>query len=159
MIDKFVDVSGITPVSQFPKCSPHHPCTELCETDKLLIPHPNLTIHEVLEVCVNVGICSWKEICTPVGRKVVVEGKRQIKVTFVADDPCQTVHCAHFEIAFCTLILLGPNKDDVVQVCSAIEDISVKCLDCRSVAVTTVVFICPVFKNACDYQPQVNFNR
>lgn len=151
MSSKFVDVSGITPSSQFPKCPPNYPFTQFCETDKLYIPRPNPNICDVLEVCVNVVICSSKVICTPVGRKVVIEGKKQIKVTFVADDPCQSVHCAHFEIPFCSLILLGHSKDEVIQVCSAIEDISVRCLDSRCLTVTTIIFICPVFKKAHDY--------
>jgi len=151
MSSKFVDVTGITPTSQFPNCPPRHPFTEFCETDKLCIPHPNPNIRVVLEVCVNVVICSAKIICTPVGNKVVVEGTKQIKVTFAADDPCQSVHCAHFEIPFCSIILLGPIKDEVIQVCSAIEDISVRCLDCRCLIVNTVIFICPVFEEAYNY--------
>jgi len=151
MSSKCVDVTGITPTSQFPKCPPRHPFTEFCETDKLCIPHPHPNIHDVLEVCVNVVICSAKIICTPVGNKVVVEGTKQIKVTFAADDPCQSVHCAHFEIPFCSLILLGPIKDEVIQVCSAIEDISVRCLDCRCLIVNTVIFICPVFEEPYNY--------
>lgn len=151
MSSKLIDVSGITPASQFPNCPPHHPFTEFCETDKLFIPHPNPNIREVLEVCVSLFICSSKVICTPAGTKIVIEGKKQIKVTFVADDPCQSVHCAHFEIPFCSLILLNHNKDDVIQVCSAIEDISVRCLDCRWLTVTTVIFICPVFKQEHNY--------
>ncbi|MDU2064476.1 MAG: DUF3794 domain-containing protein [Sporomusaceae bacterium] len=151
MSSKLIDVLGITPVSQFPNCPPSHPFTEFCETDRLCIPDPNPNIREVLEVCVSVIICSSKVICTPVGRKIVVEGKKQIKVTFVADDPCQSVHCAHFEIPFCSLILLGFSKDEVIQVCSAIEDISVQCLDCRWLTVTTIIFICPILKQAPNY--------
>ncbi len=161
MSSKFVDVSGITSASQFPKCPPRHPFTEFCETDKLCIPQPNPNIRDILEVCVNVVIFSSKIICTPVGRKVLVEGKKQIKVTFAADDPCQSVHCAHFEIPFCSLILLGSNKNELVQICAAIEDISVRCIDCRCLAVTTVIFICPVFEephNYCSYLHDDNAN-
>lgn len=145
MNNKCVNVSGITPSSQFPKCPPRHPFTEFCETDKLCIPHPHPNICDVLEVCVNIVIQSFKTICTPAGRKVFVEGTKQIKVTFAADDPCHSVHCANFEVPFCSLILLGSITDEVLQVCWAIEEISVRCLDCRCLSATTVIFICPVF--------------
>lgn len=151
MNSKYIDVSGITPSSQFPKCPPRHPFTEFCETDKLYIPQPYPNIRDVLEVCVNVVISSSKVICNPIGKKVVVEGKKQIKVTFIADDPCQSVHCAQFEIPFCSMILLGSIKNEVIQICAAIEDISVRCLDCRCVAVTTIIFICPVFEEPDKY--------
>lgn len=151
MTGKFVDVSGITPPSQFPHCPPRHPFTEFCETDKLCIPHPNPNIRDLLEVCVNVAIISFRIICTPVGRKIVLEGKKQIKVSFAADDPCQSVHCAHFEIPFCSIILLGPLQDEVVQIAAAIEDISARCLDCRCLTVTTVLFFCPVFEKTHTY--------
>jgi hypothetical protein len=159
MNTKKVDVSGITPESQFPKCPPRHPFTEFCETDKLCIPHPNPNISDVLEVCVTIVICSSKVICTPVGRKVLVEGKKQIKVTFAADDPCHSVHCAQFELPFCSLILLGSIKDEVIHVCWAVEDISVRYLDCRCLTVTTVIFICPVFEKAHDYCSYSNDDR
>lgn len=76
----------------------------------------------------------------------MVEGNKQLKITFVADDPSQSVHCAHFEIPFCSLILLGHTKEQVVEICTAIEDISVRSLDNRWLAVTTVILLCPVFK-------------
>lgn len=161
MSSKLIDVAGITPTSQFPNCPSNHPFTEFCETDKLFIPHPNPNIREVLEVCVNLVICSSKVICTPVGRKILVEGKKQIKVTFAADDPCQSVHCAHFEIPFCSLLLLGHHMDEVIQICSAIEDISVHCLDCRWLTVTTIILICPVFfkkPDHCSYPHNDNGN-
>ena len=143
---KSVEVLGITPPSHFPQCSPSHPHTQFCEIDKLCIPYPNPNIHELLEVCVSVIICSTREICTPIGRKLVIEGKKQIKIKFSADDPCMSVYSAQFEIPFCTFIVLGDKKHEVIQVCTAIEDITVKRLDSRHLMVTSIIFICPVFK-------------
>lgn len=143
---KCIDISGITPTTQFPKCPPRHPSTEFCETDKLCIPSPSPNIFEIIEVSVTLLICSSKIICNPTGRKVIVEGIKKIKVTFAADDPCHSVHCANFEVPFCSLIILGSLTDEIAQITWAIEHISVRCLDCRCLAVTTVILICPEFE-------------
>ncbi|MBP2637378.1 MAG: hypothetical protein H6Q72_3285 [Firmicutes bacterium] len=153
MSGDFVEVSGITPSSHFPKCPPNHPCTQFCEIDKLFIPCPNPGIDAIREVCVNVIVCATKEICTPLGRKLVIDGKKQIKVNFTADDPCKSVHSAVFDIPFCAFILLGEIKHEVIQVCTAIEDITVKLLDCRCLTVTSIIFICPVFKKEASSFP------
>jgi len=145
-----IEISGITPISHFPKCPPHHPCTEFCESDKLCIPSQKITLGSIRQVCLNVCINSFKIICTPAGRKLVIDGKKQIKVFFVPDGPHHCVHSADFEIPFCTFVLLNNIPDEVVQICSVVEDISVKCLDCRYFIVTSIIFVCPVFKK--DHQ-------
>lgn len=159
MSSNFVEVSGITPASHYPKCPPNLPCTQFCEIDKLCIPYPNPNIHDILEVCVNVVVCSTKEICTPIGRKLVIEGVKEIKVSFSTDDPCQSIHSAQFEIPFCTFIVLGDIKHEVKKVCTAVEYISVTCLDCRHLTVTSIIFVCPVLKkepDCCPCSPQDN---
>jgi len=144
-----IEILGITPVSNFPQCPPHHPCTEFCEIDKLCIPCHKITIESIRQICFKVCINSFKIICTPAGKKLVIDGKKQIKVLFVSDDPHQSIRCADFEIPFCTFVLLKNIQDEVIQVCSVVEDVSVKCLDCRCLAVTSIIFVCPVFKK--DY--------
>lgn len=159
MSGNFIEVTGITPASHYPKCPPNHPCTQFCEIDKLCIPCPNPTIHDILEVCVSVSICSTKEICTPIGRKLVIEGIKEIKVNFTTDDPCQSEHSAHFEVPFCTFIVFGDIKREVTQVCTAVEHISVTCLDCRHLTVASIIFVCPEFKKehgCCPCPPKHN---
>ncbi|QDR82810.1 SPOCS domain-containing protein [Sporomusa termitida] len=146
MTRKSAEVLGITPPSHFPQCSPGHPHTQFCETDKLCIPYPNPDIHKLLEVCVSVIICSTREICTPIGKKLVIEAKKQIKIKFSTDDSCRSVYSAQFEIPFCTSIVLGDIKHEVIQVSTAIEDITIKRLDNRHLMVTSIIFLCPIFK-------------
>jgi len=149
-----IEISGITPISHFPKCPPHHPCTEFCESDKLCIPSQKITMASIRQVCLNICINSFKTICTPAGKKLVIDGTKQIKVFFVTDCPHQTVHSADFEIPFCTFILLNNMHDEVVQICSVVEDISVKCLDCKYFIVNSVIFVCPIFKKDPQSSPR-----
>jgi len=146
MDNPHIEISGVTPISHFPKCPPHHPCTEFCEIDKLCIPSPRINIESIWKVCLKICINSFKTICTPAGKKLVIDGKKQIKILFVSDDPHQSIHSVDFEIPFCTFVLLKEIQDEVIQVCTVVEDISVKCLDCRCLAVTSIIFVCPIFK-------------
>lgn len=158
MACKSIEILGITPSARFPHCPPNHPSTQMCEIDKLCIPCPNPSMHELLEVCVNVTICSSKEICTPIGRKLVIEGNRQIKVKYSTDDPCHSVYSAHFEIPFCTFIVIGDIKHEIVEVCTVVEDIIVRCLDDRHLTVTSIIFFSPVFEkeHECSTCPPQN---
>ena len=158
MINHSIEILGVTPISHFPKFPPHHPCTEFCEIDKLCIPCHRITIENVRQVCLKVCINSFKIICTPAGRKLVIEGKKRIKVIFTADDLPQSIHCADFEIPFCTFVLLKNIQDEVIQVCTIVEDISVKCLDSKCLAVTSIIFVCPVFKKDHHLFPEYSSN-
>jgi len=153
MGNHFIEILGVTPISHFPKCTPHHPCTEFCEIDKLCIPSPKITIESIRQVCLKVCINFFKIICTPAGKKLVIDGKKLIKIIFTADDSYQSIHSADFEIPFCTFVLLKDIEDEVIQVCSVVEDISVKCLDCKCFAVTSIIFVCPVFKKDLQLCP------
>lgn len=148
-----IEISGITPVSHFPQCPPHHPCTQFCETDKLCIPYQKITIENLREVCLKVCINSFKIICTPAGKKLVIDGKKQIKVFFVPDCLHPALHSADFEIPFCTFVLLKDIQDEVVEICSVVEDITIKFHNFKYFTVTSIIFVCPVFKKGNQLCP------
>jgi len=152
-----IEISGITPISHFPKCPAHHPCTEFCETDKVRIPYKKINMEKIRQVCLNAHINSFKIICTPAGKKIVIDGEKQIKVYFVSDNHGHATYCVDFNIPFCTFILLHNMQDEVVQICSVVEDVSVKCMEGRFLSVTSIIFVCPVFKkddHLCPCPPE-----
>jgi len=164
-----IEISGITPVSHFPKCPPHHPCTQFCESDKLCIPYQKITPENLREICFKLSIDSFKIICTPAGKKLVIDGTKHIKIFFMCDGPHQVVHSAEFEIPFCTFILLKDIEDQVVEICSVVEDVTVKIHNRNFFTVTSIIFVCPVFKKGnqlwpsppnqtTDYPPQPDHN-
>lgn len=148
-----MEISGITPVSHFPKCPPHHPCTQFCESDKLCIPYQKITKDNLREVCFRVCVNSFKIICTPAGKKLVVDGTKQIKIFFVPDGSHQTVHSADFEIPFCAFVLLKDLCDEVVDICSVVEDVTIKFQHCNFFTITSIIFICPVFRKGNQLCP------
>lgn len=151
MSNQTIEILGITPSSHFPECSQCTACTQVCETDLLTLPCSKPSMECILSVCVNVSICSSKIICTPLGKKLVIEAIKQIKVMYISAESCQSVHTAHFEIPFCLFILLDDPCSEVCDVCIVIEHISAKKIDCRSLSVSTIVFACPQLKqNPCQ---------
>lgn len=141
-----IEILGVTPLSHFPKCPPHHPCTQFCEIDKLCIPSPKNSMKNIRKVCFKVCINSFKVINTPAGKKLVIHGKKQIQIFFISDDPCHCIQSADFEVPFCTFVLLKEIHDEVAEICSVVEDISVKILDDKCLTITSIIFVCPIFE-------------
>ncbi|MCT4508397.1 MAG: DUF3794 domain-containing protein [Tepidibacter sp.] len=142
-----IQITGVTPYDHFPNCLKNHPCSQICETDRFFIPKQKPNIHNILQVIADVSVCSFKVICTPLGKKLVIDGTKHIKILYVADDPCQNVHSAHFDIPFCMFILLKDIDCEVIDVFTGIEHISICQLDCRSFTLSMIIFACPIFED------------
>ena len=153
MSNEMIQIMGLTPVSEYPQCPPQHPCIEVCETDKLYIPYPKPDMEDIVEVFVSVSIASFKVICSPQGEKLVIDGLKHVKLLYVADESCQNVHCAHFQIPFCTFILLRDKHTNIACIETAVEHISVSKMTSRAFIVSVILFLCPKFrKHHNDYQ-------
>lgn len=156
-----IEITGITPYDCFPECSHNYPCTQICETDKLCVPKKKPDIESICQVFANVTISDYKVICTPVGKKLVIEGIKHIKALYVGDEPCQNMHCVHFKIPFCMFILLKNFDCKIADVFIGIEHIGVHQLDPRCFTVSLIIFACPIFKkkkDPCSYYNDCNTN-
>lgn len=142
-----IEFLGITPSSSFPCCPPHHPCTQLCETDKLCISCQKPDMETIQQIFAKVTVDSFEVICTPIGEKLVIEGQKHIKAVYETSENCPLMDTAEFTIPFCTFILLPNTCNDVMKVCTAVEYITASKLDCRCLTVSILIFACPVFKN------------
>lgn len=145
-----IEISGITPHDHFPKCPRNHPCGQICETDQLCVPKQKPNIKCILQVLANISISSFKTICTPLGKKLVIDGVKHIKILYVADEPCQNVHSAHFDVPFCMFILLNDKNYEIVDVFTGIEYISIHQLSHRCFSISIIIFACPIFKKKDD---------
>lgn len=151
MNNNSIEIFGITPQSEFPTCHPHHPCTQICQTDKLFLSCEH-DIQRILKVIVTVSICSFKIINTPLGKKVVVQGIKHIKVISAIEKECKYTHSACFDIPFCLFIMLKDLNTEITKICAIVEDISVQCLKHQFLLVSIIIFACPIFKheNKCE---------
>jgi hypothetical protein len=112
--------------------------------ENLSIPEVKPDVEQIVSVFARVKINSTIVIKTPIatsfegqiltGFKLIVEGVLEQKIEYVADEPTQSVHAAHFNVPFSTFIILP--KDFIIgtpiTVTGYIEDIFVELLDKRS---------------------------
>lgn len=158
MKNDHVEILGITPACDFPECLALCSSVEICETDKLCIPCIKPDIESILQVKVHLLLTSKKTICTPVGEKIIVDGVKRIRIMYVADEPCQPVHSAQFDIPFCFYILLKEPHDKVVDVYTAIEHISICQLNCRCFNISIIIFACAVNNKQYYHEADVGYN-
>ncbi|MFD3156307.1 DUF3794 domain-containing protein [Haloimpatiens sp. FM7330] len=146
MNNDFIDIKGITPCYKFPKIPPCYPCKELCEEDRLCIPCQKPDMECLLDVSVHLSVSCFKVINTPIGKKLFIKGIKNIRILYVADEPSQSVHAAHFNVPFCMFILLKNIPCKVIDIYTAIEDIQVNPINERCFSISILIFACPVFK-------------
>lgn len=98
-------VEGIGIATSFPENPKYF--TQIAVNERLLIPQPKPDMEQLLSITVDTSIESIKIIDTPIalsnegqylsGCKLVIELKIKEKIKYVADEPTQTVHAAHYE--------------------------------------------------------------
>jgi hypothetical protein len=113
--------------------------------EMLEIPSAKPDMEQILKISVDTIINSTKVIETPLGKslegqkitgkKIIIKGKLLQKIEYVADELTQSVHAAHFNIPFCTFIVLPEDyeEEDSIYVTSYIEDILIEHLDKRNI--------------------------
>jgi hypothetical protein len=84
--------------------------------ENVCLPCEKPDIEQISKVMAEVVITSTRVIKTPkaeslegqvlTGWKLIVEGEVRQKVEYVADEPTQSVHAAHFNMPFSTFIVL-----------------------------------------------------
>lgn len=143
IVKDLIEYSGIVDSYELP----HHMTSfkQFTVQENLTIPIAKPDIEQIVRVMAEASITSTKIIKTPVGIslegqkltgwKLIVEGILHQKIEYVADEPTQSVHAAHFKIPFSTFIVLPCSiKNDMVEtVVPYIEDIYVKQLDKRHI--------------------------
>lgn len=153
-------VEGIGIATSFPKDPKYF--TQLSIPETLTIPSPKPDMEQLLSVTVDTVIESIKLIDTPValsnegqhlsGCKLVIEIKLREKIKYVADEPTQTVHAAHFENVLKSVFVIVPcevngqstknllSKNKVI-VTPYIEDIYAEMTDKRTIFKNVTLFI------------------
>lgn len=150
MTTNHVDICGITPECELPRCYCTYPCKEICETHKLCIPNCKPDIENILQVFIDISINKSNILKTSMGKKLVIYGNIHIKILYDANTSCQSVHSAHFDVPFCTFILLNDATRDITDICLFIEDAFIDQLDSRNLSVSMIILVYPLLKNI-DY--------
>jgi hypothetical protein len=153
VIKGLIECSGITNVF------PENPKAfkQLTVQENITIPSVKPDVEQLLRVIANVEIIATRVIKTPVstsqegqvltGYKLLIEGELNQKIEYVADEPTQSVHAAHFNVPFSTFIILPADfrEGSLVTVVPYIEDIYIQQLDKRNLFKNVVLFLNAVF--------------
>jgi len=140
-LDDLIIVYGIS--NAFPHGS--RAFKQLQLQDVMRIPQKKPDIEQITSISVNVEITKTNIITTAsgqsyegrvlTGKKLVIEGKINQKLEYVADLVEQSVHASHFFMPFGSYIVLGKDIDcySEFDVTGYIEDVYIKQLDKRSI--------------------------
>lgn len=121
------------------------PIKEFNVQETLDIPTLKPDIEQIVKVKSELIITSTRVIKTPIaisldeqiltGWKVIAEGELKQTVQYVADEPTQSVHGAHFDVPISTFIVLPPSYKEgtCVSVEGYIEDIYAEKIDERKI--------------------------
>lgn len=122
--------------------------------ETIIIPEQKPDIEQIISVTVDTAIESLRIVDTPCvksfegqslsGKKLIVELKLIEKVIYVADEPTQSAHAAHFENTFKSIFVMVPKTvnhaaiEDLFQqgrliVTPYIEDIYAELIDARKI--------------------------
>ncbi|GFP74496.1 DUF3794 domain-containing protein [Clostridium fungisolvens] len=140
-VSNLIEYSGIADVLPIAP----HAFKQFNVQKNVCLPIAKPDIEQLTKIMAEVVIISTRVIKTPVatslegqiltGFKLIVEGEVRQKVEYVADEPTQTVHAAHFNIPFSTFIVLPATyvQDTPLVVTGYIEDIYAKQIDERCI--------------------------
>lgn len=141
MSSNFIEISGLTPLKTFPCCSLRYLCKEICNTDTFYLPN----MYDINKISVSVSISSFKTIFTPKRKKLIINGAKHIDIVYTSKKDCKDNENAHFDVPFCTFILLKSCCIPISNICTAIEHIHVCQLNCKEFSVSSIIFLCPKF--------------
>jgi hypothetical protein len=145
-VDNLIEYAGIADV--LPPLETGDSFKQFNVQENVCLPCAKPDIEQITKVMAEVVIISTRVIKTPstgnissmegqvlTGWKLIVEGEVQQKVEYVADEPTQSVHAAHFKIPFSTFIVLPADfvPGTPLIVTPYIEDIFAKQLNKRCI--------------------------
>lgn len=150
-----IQIAGLIEISGLADPLPENPLhfKQLSVQENLTIPEEKPDVEQIVSVSADIVITHTKVIVTPVGTsvegqiltgyKLVVEGKICQQVEYVADEPTQSVHAAHFNMPFSTYIVLPGTftPSTPVTVTGYIEDIFVVQLCKRTIFKNVTIFL------------------
>lgn len=118
---------------------------QLSVDETVKIPPQKPDAEDIFETIVDVEIVATRIISTPAvtsyegqkltNYKMIVEGRLKQKVVYIADEPTQSVHVAHFDVPFSTFLILPETfkKCQRIKVLGFVEDVYSELLDPRTI--------------------------
>jgi len=153
-------IKGLIEYSGVANNFPEHPLhfKQFTVQEELMLPAAKPDIEQIIRVLAEVEIKHTRVIETPVatsfegqkltGKKLLIEGEIFQKIEYVADEPTQAVHAAHFQVPFSAYIVLPDwySDDAKLTVVPYIEDIYIQQIGKRKMFKNVVLFLDAVIR-------------
>ena len=169
MFEKNITLTGITPLEEYPISNFKKYYKECLENDVLYVPLAKPAIKCIDSVNVNICIENHRIIDTVLGPKLIINGFKNIKVIYTADNCENSLHSSHWCIPFCEFILLKDlcvyDHNNVINyIFVGVENVCVKYYCNKFVDMSTIFVICPQLNNCncfddyngCNNKPHNN---
>lgn len=156
-------ITGVGIATSFPTLSATPTFSQVSVSEIVKIPEQKPDMEQLVSIVESIDILSTKLINTGIGtsaegqiltgKKLIVEVLVKQKVTYVADEPTQSVHAAHFEKPYSIFVVLpetmgtvpAPVEElflqDKLTVKPYIEDICGIMVDKRTAFKCTALFL------------------
>lgn len=122
---------GITPYKDLPENPVYF--TEIAIPETVVIPDAKPDMENLVSVAVDAEILSTRLVETAVGTsnegqiltgyKLIVEVKLRQKIKYIADEPTQSVHAAHFEKVVSSIFVVVPTDVTIDGVTYTIQEL------------------------------------
>lgn len=141
-------ITGITNLNSYPSCRCKNYCKQCMETDFLCVPDEKPNIESINEVKVSMCVEDFKIFDTILGPKLLVNGVKNIKIIYTANNCEQSLHSSHWNIPFCEFVLLKDIPYDeccslINNVFIGVENVCVKHYDKKLIDLSVLFIICP----------------
>ncbi|MCY6369531.1 hypothetical protein [Clostridium ganghwense] len=132
IIRNHIDIVGITPEEQLPHKIQNSQVVEYSEVENIFIPKHNPNIKNIYQIVLDVNLISKREVNIPVGRVVVLDGVKKIKINYAEKGHSQKVNIVNLELPYNTFVEL-PDKKEIGNVNVQIVDAYFELIDNRKI--------------------------
>lgn len=134
-----------TTANNYTNFQQNYPYAQISENDTLCLSSRKGSIKKITNVSVDISICSYKIIPTPMGRSLAVDAIKHITITYV-DKHYNSLFCTTFKVPFCFYIPMNKICEKFKSICVSVENICVTLLNEKSFSISMVIFAYPVFQ-------------
>lgn len=150
------EVIGICNVNKFSDITSTEPWTQISIPQVLVLPDDKPDIANITKIYNRVEITSTNIITTPcadtpsaeglilTGKKLLIDGYICQTIVYTSKTTCQSVHPTHFNIPFCSYVIIDEDADaelDKYCVIPCIEDVYAQVLSERLIYMNVTLFL------------------
>lgn len=154
IIRNHIDIVGITPEEQLPDKIQNSQVVEYSEAENIFIPKYNPNIKNIYQIVLDVNLISKREVNIPIGRVVILDGVKKIKIIYAEKGHSQKANIVNLELPYNTFIEL-PDGKEIGSANVQIVDAYFELIDNRKIYSHIVYLVNVHYKEESTYEDEV----